>query len=121
MDERSEPIAMRFERPHHRRGAARYPGLPPSGLVPVNRDCCLIAARGFGMWDGFCAIVRAIVPTAAMPASRRNPAYLAGEPYLQIRAYHRGISATERRRNRTFQAWGCHALPVLKCVLSTSD
>ena len=29
-------------------------------------------------------------------------------------------AGTERRRNRTFQAWGCHALPVLKTGSGTS-
>src|SRR6476646_11792686 len=29
------------------------------------------------------------------------------------------VAATERRRNRTFQAWGCHALPVLKTGWAT--
>jgi hypothetical protein len=30
-----------------------------------------------------------------------------------------GFSATERRWNRTIQAWGCHALPVLKTGWAT--
>jgi hypothetical protein len=35
-------------------------------------------------------------------------------------AAQQGFSPTERRRNRTFQAWGCHALLVLKIKMVVS-
>jgi integrase len=33
--------------------------------------------------------------------------------------FTRNSALSERRRNRTFQAWGCHALPVLKTGWAT--
>jgi hypothetical protein len=78
--------------------------------MPVWRD---VAPRSRRMRD-CCATVQ-IARTARFRricaiTAKANPA-VACRPKL---AAVQGFALTERRWNRTIQAWGCHALPVLK-------
>src|SRR4051794_15166949 len=57
---------------------------------------------------------------AGIPERRVAPSVAPRDFAMLIRRASAGrIPLTERRRNRTFQPWGCHGLPVLKTGWAT--